>query len=98
MSVMYSFHGCEVSSAKSEHDIIGYNFPLRIHISFKFVSQHYERGNFTLFQFLVPIFKNHLTVTLQKFTIFIMLILIRFELHICSTQWSYLQNAIVIDC
>ena len=63
----------------SEHDIIGYNFPLLVLISFKFVSQHYKDGSFIEFKYLVPIIKNQLTVTLQKFTIFTMLIHIRFE-------------------
>ena len=72
-------HGCEVSSAKSEHDITGYNFSLRLNIQFKFVSQHYERGSFVSFQFFVPFFKNHFTVTLQKFPIFTIQIHIRFD-------------------
>ena len=63
----------------SEHDITGYNFPQWVLISFKFVSQHYKDGSFKVFKYLVPILKNHLTVTLQKFTIFTMLIHIRFE-------------------
>ena len=65
----------------SEHDIIGYNFPLLVLISFKFVSQHYEYGSFILFKYLVHILKNHFTVTLQKFTIFTMLIIIELSEH-----------------
>ena len=48
-------------------------------ISFKFISQHYKDCSFIAFKYLVPIIKNQLTVTLQKFTIFTMLIHIRFE-------------------
>ena len=61
------------------HDIIGYNFSQCVLISFKFISQHYEDGSFIVFKYLVSIIKNQLTVTLQKSTIFTMLIHIRFE-------------------
>ena len=63
----------------SVHDITGYNFPHYLLISFKFISQHYEDGSFIVLKYLVPIIKNQLTVTLQKFTNFAMLIHIRFE-------------------
>ena len=43
------------------------------------LSQHYEDGSLIQFKYLVTIIKNHLKVTLQKFTIFTMLIHIRFE-------------------
>ena len=83
----------------SEHDIIGYNFPLLVLISLKFVSQHYEDGCFILFKYLVPILKNNLTVTLQKFTIFTMLIHIRFEKHDLIgynfTQWIFIPFKLV---
>ena len=39
----------------------------------------YEDGSFIQFKYFVPIIENHVTVTLQKFTIFTMLIHIRFE-------------------
>ena len=65
----------------SEHDITGYNFPLFVLISFKFVSLHYEDGSFILFKYLFPILKNYLTVTLPKFTIFTMLINIQLSEH-----------------
>ena len=51
------------------------------------LSQHYEDGSFIIFKYLVPILKNHLTVTLPKFTIFTMLIHIRFE----SARHNWLQ-------
>ena len=59
--------------------MIGYNLPQWIFIPFKLVSQHHEDGCFIQFKYLGPILKNHLTVSLQKITIFTMLIHIRFE-------------------